>query len=158
MIKMSTVRINDNIKKLHPILDDLGLSLKWGYKYIFTSSKINNGIPFNLKRRRNIELNDGYGSYICEYGHLHDYSKINFEELEKDTDGKVYNNVEDLIERSRKQIVLCKKWYALHIIFFLFSKKHPNSLVLFLLSLLSEFSLFNIDLFFFLSDFLKTLH
>ncbi len=37
-------------------------------------------------------------SYICEYSHLHDYSKINFEELEKDTDGKVYNNVEDLMK------------------------------------------------------------
>lgn len=94
---MSTVRINDNIKKeVTPILDDLGLSLSEAINIFLHQVKINNGIPFNLKRRGNIELNDGYGSYICEYGHLHDYSKINFEELEKDTDGKVYNNVEDL--------------------------------------------------------------
>lgn len=96
---MSTVRINDNIKKeVTPILDDLGLSLSEAINIFLHQVKINNGIPFNLKRRRNIELNDGYGSYICEYGHLHDYSKINFEELEKDTDGKVYNNVEDLMK------------------------------------------------------------
>lgn len=94
---MSTVRINDNIRKeITPILDDLGLSLSEAINIFLHQVKINNGIPFNLKRRGNIELNDGYGSYICEYGHLHDYSKINFEELEKDTDGKVYNNVEDL--------------------------------------------------------------
>lgn len=94
---MSTVRINDNIKKeVTPILDDLGLSLSEAINIFLHQVKINNGIPFNLKRRGNIELNDGYVSYICEYGHLHDYSKINFEELEKDTDGKVYNNVEDL--------------------------------------------------------------
>lgn len=96
---MSTVRINDNIKKeVTPILDDLGLSLSEAINIFLHQVKINNGIPFNLKRRGNIELNDGYGSYICEYGHLHDYSKINFEELEKDTDGKVYNNVEDLMK------------------------------------------------------------
>lgn len=40
-----------------------------------------------------MELNDGYGSYICEYGHLHSYSKINFEELEKDRVIKTYNNI-----------------------------------------------------------------
>ncbi len=51
-------------------------------------------MPFILKRKGSVELNDGQGSYICEYGHLHDYSKINFEEIEKDTNGKTYNNVE----------------------------------------------------------------
>ena len=89
---MSTVRINDNIKKeVTPILDDLGLSLS-------EAIKLNNGIPFNLKRKGIVELNDGYGSYICEYGHLHDYSKINFEELEKDVIDKTYNNVQELMK------------------------------------------------------------
>lgn len=45
-----------------------------------------------------VELNDGYGSYICEYGNLHDYSKLNIEEVEKDRTGKTYNDVEELIK------------------------------------------------------------
>lgn len=96
---MSTVRINDDIKKeVIPILDDLGLSLSEAINLFLHQVKLNNGIPFNLKRRSIIELNDGHGSYICEYGHLHDYSKINFEEIEKDRDSKTYNNVEELMK------------------------------------------------------------
>ena len=95
---MSTVRINDNIKReVTPILDDLGLSLSEAINIFLHQVKINNGIPFNLKRRGNIELNDGYGSYICEYGHLHDYSKIDFKELDKDVTDKTYNNVQELM-------------------------------------------------------------
>lgn len=94
---MSTVRINDDIKKeVMPILDDLGLSLSEAINIFLHQIKLNNGIPFQLKRKGIIELNDGYGSYICEYGHLHDYSKINFDAIINDTDGKIYNNVEEL--------------------------------------------------------------
>ena len=96
---MSTVRINDNIKKeVTPILEDLGLSLSEAINIFLHQVKLHNGIPFELKRRGIIELNDGYGSYICEYGHLHNYSKVNVEEIEKDTDGKTYNNVDELME------------------------------------------------------------
>lgn len=96
---MSTVRINDNIKReVTPILDDLGLSLSEAINIFLHQIKLNNGIPFELKRKGIIELNDGYGSYICEYGHSHDYSKINFEELEKDRIDKTYNNVEELMK------------------------------------------------------------
>lgn len=94
---MSTVRINDNIKKeVTPILDDLGLSLSEAINIFLHQVKLNNGIPFALKRKGIVELNDGHGSYICEYGHLHDYSKINFEEAEKDIDDRTFNNVEEL--------------------------------------------------------------
>lgn len=94
---MSTVRINDKIKEeVMPILDDLGLSLSEAINIFLHQIKLNNGIPFILKRKGYIELNDGHGSYICEYGHLHDYSKIDFDEIIKDTDGKNYNNVEEL--------------------------------------------------------------
>lgn len=96
---MSTVRINDDIKKeITPILEDLGISLSEAINIFLHQIKLNNGIPFALKRRGIIELNDGYGSYICEYGHLHDYSKINFEEIEKDTDGKTYENFDELMD------------------------------------------------------------
>ena len=102
---MSTVRINDNIKKeVTPILEDLGLSLSEAINIFLHQIKLNNGIPFELKRRSIIELNDGYGSYICEYGHLHDYRKINFKELEKEArENKSYDNVEDLIEEIEKE-------------------------------------------------------
>ena len=94
---MSTVRINDNIKKeVTPILDDLGLSLSEAINIFLHQIKINNGIPFNLKRKGIVELNDGYGSYICEYGHLHDYSKINIDEILKDVDERTFDNVEEL--------------------------------------------------------------
>ena len=69
---MSTVRINDEIKKeVTPILDDLGLS---------------------LSEAINIYLQ----SYICENGHLHNYNSRSLKEILKDTDGKIYNNVNEL--------------------------------------------------------------
>ena len=96
---MYTVRINDNIKKeVTPILDDLGLSLSEAINLFLHQIKINNGIPFSLKRKGPVELNDGYGSYICEYGHLHDYSKMDIKEIEKDVDGKTYNSAEELMK------------------------------------------------------------
>ena len=102
---MSTVRINDNIKKeVMPILDDLGLSLSEAINIFLHQIKLNNGIPFTLKRREIIELNDGHGSYVCEYGHLHDYSKLNVNEMLKDIDEKTYNNVEELKKTLEKEI------------------------------------------------------
>lgn len=97
---MSTVRINDDIKKeITPILDDLGLSLSEAINIFLHQIKLNNGIPFELKRKGIVELNDCHGSYICEYGYLHDYSKINFEELEKEAkENKSYNSVEEMLD------------------------------------------------------------
>lgn len=57
---MSTVRINDDIKKeVTPILEDLGLSLSEAINLFLHQIKLNNGIPFNLKRKGIIELNEG---------------------------------------------------------------------------------------------------
>ena len=97
---MSTVRVNDKIKKdVTPILDDLGLSLSEAINLFLHQIKLNNGIPFTLKRKNIVELNDGNGSYICEHGHLHDYSKMNFEELEEEAkSNKSYDNMEELIK------------------------------------------------------------
>ncbi|MCL2054053.1 MAG: hypothetical protein FWG90_06390 [Oscillospiraceae bacterium] len=33
---------------------------------------------------KTIELNDGHGSYVCSYGHTHDYSKFDFDEVEQE--------------------------------------------------------------------------
>ena len=101
---MSTVRINDDIKKeVTPILEDLGLSLSEAINIFLHQIKLNNGIPFEIKRKNIVELNDGYCSYVCEYGHVHDYSKINFKELEEEAKkNKSYNNAEELIKDKEK--------------------------------------------------------
>ena len=102
---MSTVRINDDIKKeVMPILDDLGLSLSEAINIFLHQIKLNNGIPFQLKRNGIIELNDGYGSYICEYGHLHDYSKFHLKEMEEEfKNNKSYNSAKEMFEDLEKE-------------------------------------------------------
>lgn len=105
VMKMSTVRINDKIKEeVTPILADLGISLSEAINMFLHQVKINNGIPFDLKRKGPIELNDGHGSYICEYGHLHDYSKIDLKQEEKVAeDNEAYNNAKEMIEDILKE-------------------------------------------------------
>ena len=97
---MSTVRINEEIKKeVTPILDDLGISLSEAINMFLHQIKLNNGIPFELKRKGVVELNDGYGSYICEHGHIHDYSKLNISDIEKEAkNNKTYNNAKEMLE------------------------------------------------------------
>ena len=64
--------------------------------------KINNGIPFKLKRQGILELNDGYGSYVCEYGHVHDYSKKDIDKIMKNKDKKTYVSAEELMNELEK--------------------------------------------------------
>ena len=46
-----------------------------------------------------VESNNSYDTYICEYGHLHDYSQMNLKELEEEVNNnKTYDNVEELIK------------------------------------------------------------
>lgn len=95
---MSTVRINDDIKEqVIPILDELGISLSEAINMFLHQIKINNGIPFELRRKSRVEVNDGYGSYICEYGHLHDYKKANIADDDAIID-KSYNSAEEMIK------------------------------------------------------------
>lgn len=101
---MSTVRINEKIKEeVTPILSDLGISLSEAINMFLHQVKINNGIPFALKRKERKEINDGYGSYICEYGHLHDYSKINLDEEKVAEDSETYDNAREMIEDILKE-------------------------------------------------------
>lgn len=48
------------------------------------------------------QLNNEYGSYICEYGHLHDYSKMKLNEILNDVDERTFNNAEELMEEIKK--------------------------------------------------------
>ena len=97
---MSTVRINEKIKKeVTPILSDLGISLSEAINMFLHQVKLNKGIPFELRIKNNIELNDNNGSYICEYGHLHNYSNSKIEEEEKTArNGKKYNTAKEMID------------------------------------------------------------
>lgn len=104
---MSTVRINSKIKEeVTPILSDLGISLSEAINMFLHQIKLNNGIPFDLKiKKQTTELNDGYGSYMCEFGHVHDYSKLNLKELEKETkNNKTYDNAKDMINDILKEV------------------------------------------------------
>lgn len=102
---MSTVRIDPKIKEeVVPILTDLGISLSEAINMFLHQVKLNNGIPFIVKRRGNIELEDGNGSYICEYGHVHDYSKIDLHEIEKEAkENKTYTNAKEMIDDILKE-------------------------------------------------------
>ena len=97
---MSTVRINPKIKEeVTPILSELGLSLSEAINIFLHQVKLNNGIPFEIKKKQPIELNDNYGSYVCEYGHLHKYNKLNIEELEEETkNSKPYSSSKEMID------------------------------------------------------------
>ena len=109
-VKMSTVRINDEIKKeVTPILDSLGISLSEAINMFLHQIKLNNGIPFSLKIKGAVELNDGNGSYICEDGYLHDYSKIDLKKLEEEAkQNKSYNSVEEMFNDLEGEQIMYK--------------------------------------------------
>lgn len=52
----------------------------------------------------NLKLSLSDKSYICEYGHLHNYSKINFKEMEDEANNnKTYNNVAELMKEIEEE-------------------------------------------------------
>ena len=97
---MSTVRINPKIRaEVMPILSELGISLSEAINMFLYQVRLNNGIPFELKRRGTVELNDGYGSYICEYGYVHDYRKADLKKIQSEIkNNKTYESAKEMIE------------------------------------------------------------
>lgn len=102
---MSTVRINDKIKEeVTPILAELGISLSEAINMFLHQVKINNGIPFELKRKNFVDLEKEKDCYICEHGCLHDYSKLKLEDIEKEVEyNKTYNSAKEMIEDILKE-------------------------------------------------------
>ena len=100
-----SIRLNAEEEKLFKSYANFHwISLSEAINMFLHQIKINNGIPFALKRKSQIELNDGYGSYICEHGHLHDYSKIDLEKEEKVAeDSQTYDNAKEMIEDILKE-------------------------------------------------------
>jgi len=102
MPKNTTInlRVDKELKEqAGKILASLGLTLSEAFNLMLYQVRINRGLPFEIKQRLPLELNDGYGSYICEFGHVHDYSKFNFDAVEKeinDPNTKTYDNVDEM--------------------------------------------------------------
>ena len=94
------IRVDAEVKEqAGEILSSLGLSLSEAFNLLLHQVRIVRGLPFEIKQRLPKELNDGFGSYICEYGHVHDYSKFNFESVERelaDPNLKTYGSAEEL--------------------------------------------------------------
>jgi len=72
------VRVDNNMKNAaDSLFSALGLDTSTAVRMFIAAALNNNGLPFEVKKpRQRIELNDGYGSYVCEYGYLHDYKKL----------------------------------------------------------------------------------
>ncbi|MDR1706248.1 MAG: type II toxin-antitoxin system RelB/DinJ family antitoxin [Clostridiales bacterium] len=97
MSKNATInlRVNSEARdKARDILATLGLTLSDAFNLMIYQVGIVRGLPFEVKQRLPMELNDGRGSYICEDGHLHDYSKFDFEAAERDLAGP-FKTLED---------------------------------------------------------------
>jgi len=75
-----TVRTNPEVKRdAELILHSLGMTLSEAIELYLVQIRMNGGLPFDVKTKFPLEINDGYGSYICEKGILHDYSKIDLD-------------------------------------------------------------------------------
>ena len=78
MAKNTTIniRVDSEVKaQVEEIFANLGLTFSQAFNLMLHQARIVRGLPFEVKQRLPVELNDGHGSYICAYGHVHDYSK-----------------------------------------------------------------------------------
>jgi addiction module RelB/DinJ family antitoxin len=102
MPKNTTInlRVDSEVKEqAAEILSSLGLTLSEAFNLLLHQIRLVRGLPFEIKQHLPLELNDGFGSYICEYGHIHDYSKFDFDAVEReiaDPNSKVYNSLDDM--------------------------------------------------------------
>jgi antitoxin component of RelBE/YafQ-DinJ toxin-antitoxin module len=78
------------------VFASMGFDTSTAVRMFLTAAVETRSIPFELKSRKGaVELLDGYGSYVCDYGHVHDYSKLALEEEE--TTGP-FNTLEDAMQ------------------------------------------------------------
>jgi addiction module RelB/DinJ family antitoxin len=87
MAKNTTIslRVDSEVKEqAGEILASLGLTLSEAVNLMLHQVRMMRGLPFEVKQRLPMELNDGNGSYICAFGHIHDYSKVDFDAIERE--------------------------------------------------------------------------
>jgi len=90
MAKNTTVNLSvdsEAKEQAAEILASLGLNLSEAFNIMLHQIRIVRGLPFEVKQRLPLELNDGQGSYVCEFGHVHNYSKYDFEACEHEMTG-----------------------------------------------------------------------
>jgi addiction module RelB/DinJ family antitoxin len=81
------IRVDSAIKdQAGEILSSLGLTLSEAFNLMLHQVRIVRGLPFEVKQRLPIELNDGHGSYICAFGHVHDYSKTDLGAITRESE------------------------------------------------------------------------
>jgi DNA-damage-inducible protein J len=93
------VRIDNSIKSAADALfASLGLDTSTAMRMFLAASIDARGIPFEVRKSHPIEINDGFGSYICEYGHIHNYGKLapKLQEAAGETVGP-FNSVDALL-------------------------------------------------------------
>ena len=108
---MDNIQIQVDIdfkKKAEAILNSMGLDMEVAVKIFLTHVVNKRRIPFEIENESSvIELNDGQGSYICEFGHLHDYSLSNkymIENPEEYEPAGEYNSFKDLVAEIKSEL------------------------------------------------------
>ena len=95
------VRVDDGMKAAADALfESLGLDTSTAMRMFIAAAVDNRGIPFDVRKtHKRIEVNDGFGSYICEDGNFHDYSKLKpkLDAAAKETIGP-FNSVDGLMK------------------------------------------------------------
>jgi len=95
------IRVDDTLKaSADALFASMGFDTSTAVRMFLSAAIDNRGLPFDVKKRQGrIELNDGYGSYICEHGYVHDYKKLApvLAEAEKDIIGP-FNSVDEMLK------------------------------------------------------------
>ena len=86
-------KIRDKAEK---VFGRYGLDVSTVIRSMLTLTVENNRLPFVIG---GVSLNDGFGSYVCEDGYLHDYGKLNpkLDAAVKETVGP-FDSVDDLMK------------------------------------------------------------
>jgi hypothetical protein len=79
MSKVLQVRVDDTLKKAADgVFTSIGLDASTAVRMFLTAVVEQRALPFGTKGHAGgIELFDGHGSYLCDYGRIHDYSRLN---------------------------------------------------------------------------------
>ena len=95
------IRVDDNTKTATDALfASLGLDTSTAVRMFLAAALSHRGIPFAVRKPHGVvEIDDGFGSYVCEYGYVHDYSKLlsKLREAAKETVGP-FNSVEEMMK------------------------------------------------------------
>ena len=98
---METIKItldNETKNAADTLFESLGLDTLTAVKMFIEASLEVRGIPFTIQKRHDArEQSNGYGAYICEHSHFHDYNSYKYENYEKElTNAKTYTNLTKL--------------------------------------------------------------